>query len=131
MLHERDPALKKKLIVGILVVSALFLVNVKTPAMSHDGGRTTKLSLAELPQGTNVTGEGCVRAGVEAGCLNLTTADKKDKFSLHFDIKNKPSADSMIHFEGTMMDVDTCMQGTPVKVTKWTALKTKCPAESK
>jgi len=80
---------------------------------------------------TNVTGNGCVRAGIESGCLNFITEDKKNSYSLHFDPKNMPTAETMIHFEGTTMDVDTCMQGTPVKVTKWNALKTKCPAESK
>ncbi|MFZ0821154.1 MAG: hypothetical protein WAM91_13880 [Candidatus Acidiferrales bacterium] len=76
-------------------------------------------------------GDGCLRAGVEGGCLSLTTTDKKNTYSLHFDASNKPSADTMIHFEGATMDVDSCMQGTPVKVTKWNALKMKRPAESK
>jgi hypothetical protein len=61
----------------------------------------------------------------------LTTSDKKHKYSLHFDTANKPNAESMISFEGTTVDVDTCMQGTPVKVSKWTPLKTKCPVEPK
>ena len=116
--------MKRKMAVGILTVCAILVVITKTTVRGHARPATR-------PAGAAVTGEGCLRAGVEMNCLVLTTADKKNKYSLHFDANNKPSTDTMIHFEGTTMDVDTCMQGTPVKVTKWNALKTKCPAETK
>ena len=83
------------------------------------------------PTGDAIKGKGCLRAGVEAGCMILTMADKQHKYSLHFDAANKPGVDAMISFEGTSLDVDTCMQGTPVKVSKWAPLKEKCPAETK
>jgi hypothetical protein len=119
--------MKQKLTLGILIACAVFLVIARSTALSHaSSGKTTVAVSDEV-----VKGEGCLRAGVEGGCLILTTTDKKNKYSLHFDANNKPNAGTMIQFEGTTVDVDTCMQGAPVKVTKWTALKTKCPAESK
>ncbi len=94
------------------------------------GGRAFSQPGKVAPAGDAVKGEGCLRAGTEAGCKILTTADKK-KYSLHFGTGDNPTTGVMISFEGTAVDVDTCMQGTPVKVTKWTPLKTKCPAETK
>jgi hypothetical protein len=122
--RETEHAMKQKLTVGMLIVCAILVAITWTTATSHARS-------AARPARTAVKGDGCLRAGVEAGCLILTTTDKKNTYSLHFDANNKPNAGTMIHFEGTTMDVDTCMQGTPVKVTKWNALKTKCPAESK
>ena len=119
--------MRQKLTLGILLVCAILFAITPTTATSHNSGTTS----AAHPAGKTVKEDGCVRAGVEAGCLILTTTDKKEKYSLHFDTNDKPSADTMIHFEGTTVDVDTCMQGTPVKVSKWNALKTKCPADSK
>jgi len=116
--------MSQKLTLGVLLVCAVLV------ALAHSTAAGHAKSTAGLA-GESVTVDGCVRAGTESGCLILTTADKKFKYSLHFDANNKPSANTMIHFEGTTVDVDTCMQGTPVKVTKWNALKTKCPAESK
>ncbi len=127
--------MRPRLIWGMLVICACLFAIARTTAMSTSRATSPSPFAAQPsgnpPAGTNVAGDGCVRAGVEAGCLNLTTKDKKNKYSLHFDAKNKPSTDTMIHFEGTTTDVDTCMQGTPVKVTKWNTLKTKCPADSK
>jgi hypothetical protein len=124
LLGEMEHPMKQKVTLGILIVCAILTAITWTTATSH-------AKPAARPAGTAVKGDGCLRAGVEGGCLSLTTADKKHTYSLHFDANNKPNADTMIHFEGTTMDVDTCMQGTPVKVTKWNALKMKCPAESK
>lgn len=123
--------MRQRLTLGILIACAILVAITRSTAKSQMGGRKFATSSANSPAGTSVKGDGCLRAGVEGGCLILTTTDKNEKYSLHFDANNKPSAETIIHFEGTTMDVDTCMQGTPVKVTKWNALKTKCPAESK
>jgi hypothetical protein len=72
---------------------------------------------------------GCVRQGVEAGCLVLKDFKDKKLYSLHFPSGKKPDLDTAISFEGTKQDVDTCMQGIPVAVSKWTQLKMKCPPE--
>jgi hypothetical protein len=124
LLQEMERRMRQKLTLGILIVCAILVAITWTTASSH-------AKPAARPAGTVVKGDGCLRAGVEGGCFTLTTTDKKNAYSLHFDTNNKPSADTMIHFEGSTVDVDTCMQGTPVKVTKWNALKMKCPAESK
>src|SRR2546426_228862 len=77
-----------------------------------------------------VKGSGCVRPGVEAGCLVLKDFnDAKKQYSLHFPPDKKPDPGTAISFEGTKLDSDICMQGLPVTVTKWTRLKTICPKE--
>ncbi len=120
--------MRQKLTLGILIVCAILLSITKTAATNHN----SHIRFATSPTSKGVARDGCVRAGVEAGCLILTATDNKNyKYSLHFDPNNKPAPDTMIHFEGIAIDVDTCMQGTPVKVVKWNALKEKCPAESK
>jgi hypothetical protein len=82
------------------------------------------------PPADAVTGSGCVESGVEAGCLVLKDFKDKKLYSLHFPSGKKPGPGTAISFEGTKLDVDICMQGTPVAVIKWTALKTKCPKDS-
>jgi hypothetical protein len=116
--------MRKNITFGMLIICALAVLITRTAVMGQPK------SPARVA-GDSVNGDGCLRSGIESGCFLLTTSDNKNKYSLHFDANNKPSADTMIHFEGNTMDVDTCMNGTPVKVTKWNALKTKCPAESK
>ena len=76
-----------------------------------------------------IKSSGCVRAGVEGGCLILKGFKDKKTYSLHFPDK-KPDLDTAISFEGTGGGIDTCMQGTVVNVTKWTPLKMKCPKDS-
>jgi len=74
-----------------------------------------------------VTGTGCVKAGVEGGCLVLTDTKTKKTYNLFFADK-KPNIDTAISFEGTVHDgPTTCMQGTPVDVTKWTPIRMHCP----
>ena len=78
-----------------------------------------------------VKGSGCVESGVEAGCLVLIDfAHSKKLYSLHFSSGKKPGPGTAISFEGTKLDADICMQGTPVAVSEWTELKTKCPKDS-
>lgn len=73
---------------------------------------------------------GCVRAGVESGCLILKSFKDKTTYSLHFP-KERPDPDTAISFEGKGGGVDTCMQGIVVNVTKWMPLKMKCPSAEK
>ena|ERR1700730_10424673 len=94
------------------------------------------LSVAVLPgpsQGTGgntlkqlVNANGCVTAGVEAGCLVLSDFRTKSTYNLFFE-GEKADIDMAISFEGTKhQGPTTCMQGVPVDVSKWTQLKTKC-----
>jgi hypothetical protein len=84
----------------------------------------------KYPPAEAVNGSGCVESGVEAGCLVLKGFKDAKLYSLHFPSGKKPDPSSAISFEGTKLDVDICMQGTPVAVSKWTTLKMKCPKDS-
>ena len=73
-----------------------------------------------------ITVEGCLKQGVEKGCLILVTAGNKE-FSLHG--TNLPALGKGIgvSVKGTPGGVDTCLQGTPLAVTSWTWTKERCP----
>jgi hypothetical protein len=74
----------------------------------------------------NLSGSGCVTAGVEAGCLMLTDSKTQKVYNLYFRGK-KPKVGTAIRFSGTPYEGMTmCMQGQAVNVTSWVPLKTKC-----
>jgi hypothetical protein len=76
----------------------------------------------------NLSGYGCVTAGVEAGCLMLTDTKTQTVYNLYCRGK-KPKVGTAIRFSGTPHDGMTmCMQGTAVNVTSWFQLKMKCKA---
>ncbi len=77
-----------------------------------------------------ISSSGCVRTGVETGCLILKGFKDKKTYSLHFPDK-KPDLGTAISFEGSDGGADTCMQGVVVNVTRWTPLKMKCPKDSR
>lgn len=90
-------------------------------------------SAASLAQSTAtssdvVTGTGCVRKGVEAGCLMIEDVKTNKAINGLFDPSKKPSVDSMISYTGTKHSgPTTCMQGQAIKITKWETLKMMCP----
>ena len=69
---------------------------------------------------------GCVRKGVEAGCIILVASDGKE-YSLHGKSLPTLGRGLGVSAKGTIADVDTCMQGTPFDVSSWTWTKEKCP----
>ena len=76
-----------------------------------------------------VRSSGCVRAGVEAGCLVLTDAKDRKNYNLFFS-NDKPSVGTAISFEGTIHKGPTlCMQGIPVRVSTWSPVKMQCPEQ--
>jgi len=85
---------------------------------------------------TSATGEvikdsGCVRQGVEAGCLILKTLDEKKIYTLFFTDGKKPEIGASISFEGVKHDgPTTCTQGTVVDVREWVHIKIRCPRET-
>ena len=80
----------------------------------------------EPSRAKNLSGSGCVTAGVEAGCLMLRDTKTQTVYNLYFRGK-KPKAGTAIRFSGTPHDgVTMCMQGTAVNVTSWFQLKMKC-----
>ncbi len=80
-------------------------------------------------EGAVIVGTGCVKPGVEGGCLVLQDFKTKKVYNLLFSPSGKrPNVEMVISFEGTLHEGPTiCMQGTPVDVAKWTQLKMKCP----
>jgi hypothetical protein len=73
-----------------------------------------------------ISGTGCVEAGVEAGCMVLKDVKTHTLYNLYFSGK-KPDTGTAIQFEGTKQEgVTVCMQGEPVKVSKWTPATMAC-----
>lgn len=68
---------------------------------------------------------GCVRRGVEGGCLLLRTLDGSITYNI---LANpRPDVGIVIEIDGTpFRGVTACMEGTPVTVTKWEATGEKC-----
>jgi hypothetical protein len=75
---------------------------------------------AAPPDAKQVKGQGCVEAGVEAGCLVVKDALSGKLYNLQ--IKGaKPAVGIGIGFAGVPFSgADTCMQGMPVQVSTWT-----------
>jgi hypothetical protein len=69
---------------------------------------------------------GCVKKGVEAGCIILITSDGKE-YSLHG--KSLPTLGEGLGVaaKGSIGGADTCLQGTPFNVSSWNWTKEKCP----
>jgi hypothetical protein len=68
---------------------------------------------------------GCVRQGVEGGCLLLRTLDGKTTYNIFATPRPEPGI--VITIEGTeFRGVTACMEGIPVTVTKWEPTGEKC-----
>jgi hypothetical protein len=72
-----------------------------------------------------VMATGCVRQGVEGGCLLLKTLDGKTTYNIFATPRPEPGI--VITIEGTdFRGVTACMEGIPITVTKWEATGEKC-----
>jgi hypothetical protein len=72
-----------------------------------------------------VKATGCVRQGVEGGCLLLKTLDGKTTYNIF--ANPRPQVSTVINIEGTdFRGVTACMEGIPITVTKWEATGEKC-----
>ena len=68
---------------------------------------------------------GCVRQGVEGGCLLLKTLDGDTTYNIF--ANPRPEVGIVISIEGTdFRGVTACMEGIPISVTKWEATGEKC-----
>jgi len=68
---------------------------------------------------------GCVRPGVEGGCLMLKTLDGKTTYNIF--ASPRPEPGTVINIEGApFQGVTSCMEGISIKVTKWEATGEKC-----
>lgn len=95
-------------------------------------GTVSAQTSKEAKTGVKVSGAGCTRHGVEAGCMVLTDSKTKTKYNLFFGDATKPDFDIAISFTGvTKGGVNVCMEGKPVDVTKWTPIRMHCPPEEK
>jgi len=76
----------------------------------------------------NISGSGCVEKAVENSCRVIIDSQTGRLYSLSFPAKT-PKSGIAIKFSGTTQKGATaCMQGKPVKVSKWTKEKgIKCP----
>lgn len=96
---------------GIVAVAAL----MHTP-------QSTQKPKAEVRE---VMATGCVRKGVEAGCLLLKTLDGKTTYVIF--AKTPPQPGIVITIEGKPhQGPTTCMQGTPIDVTDWEETGEEC-----
>jgi hypothetical protein len=68
---------------------------------------------------------GCVRQGVEGGCLLLKTLDGDTTYNIF--ANPRPEVGIVIDIEGTdFRGVTACMEGIPITVTKWEATGETC-----
>jgi hypothetical protein len=85
-------------------------------------------ALAQTPEPKEIHTTGCVRKGVEGGCLMLVSLDGKTKYNIFTD--KKPKEHDVIEIWGKEHNgPTTCMEGTPVAVSQWRLLPIKCPLE--
>jgi hypothetical protein len=104
----------------LLVVSILSLC-----VMWHSNSRLHAADTNAL-----VKGSGCVEAGIEAACLIVHDLKTGENFNLFFNA-NGPKVDTAIAFEGTVSNnLNTCMEGRAVDVTKWHPIRLHCPQKS-
>ncbi len=100
-------------ILAVLAASALF------PYREQAQERKPKREIRE------VKATGCVRKGVEGGCLLLKTLDGRTTYNIFADPRPEPGI--VITIEGTQFQgVTSCQQGIPITVTKWEATGEKC-----
>lgn len=94
---------------------------------------SASLAFSEAPQQVQekkkevreVKATGCVRRGVEGGCLLLKTLDGKTTYNIFANPRPEPGI--VINIEGTeFRGVTSCMEGMAITVSKWTATGEKC-----
>jgi hypothetical protein len=75
-----------------------------------------------------VHGQGCVASGVEAGCLVVRDSGSGTLYNLLIN-GTRPQVGEGIEFTGVPYEgISMCMQGAPVKVTRWSRKESiKCP----
>jgi len=69
---------------------------------------------------------GCVRAGVEPGCILLVTSEKKE-YSLHGASLPELGKGLGVSVTGTEGGVSHCLSGIPFQVHSWDWTRENCP----
>lgn len=73
-----------------------------------------------------MTIEGCIKKGVEPGCILLVTHDGKE-YSLHGESLPEVEKGLGASVKGSPGGVSSCLQGEPFKVTSWNWTRERCP----
>lgn len=111
-MRQARPGIRLIGVMTLLLIAVQIGVSQNQPAAQSDSAA--------------VSGSGCVEAGVEAGCYVLKDKKSGTLYNLIFS-GTKPAIGSGIRFTGEKFDgTTTCMQGQPVKVTSWSAVKMDC-----
>lgn len=78
-----------------------------------------------MPDHDEILIEGCIKQGVEGGCIILVTPQGKE-YSLHG--KSLPTIGKGLGVSATgkIVDFDTCLQGTPFEVISWNWNRQPC-----
>jgi len=111
--------MKPTVVCSLLLAGLCVVMTANAYAQEGKGGDAAK----------TVSGAGCVRAGVEAGCFVLTDTKTNKLYNLFFTGK-PPDLNVAIRFDGEIHSgPTTCMQGTAVDVKKWQPIRMYCPKE--
>lgn len=104
-----------KPIVALAALASITIFSSTNQAQGRKGKREIR----------EVKATGCVRNGVEAGCVLLKTLDGKTTYNIF--ATPRPDPGIVITIEGTQFQgVTSCQQGIPITVTKWEATGEKC-----
>lgn len=108
-----------------LYVELMFALLLATSGLGQSGQNS------DTSGGGVIKATGCVKPGVEGGCLILGDFKTGKVYNLLFPASGKkPNVGMVISFEGRLHEGPTiCMQDTPVDVAKWTQLKMMCPTK--
>ena|SRR5258708_3670640 len=116
--------MRRTALISALVIALGSSLFARTPKPQSKG-------TAPANQREKVSGTACVRAGVEAGCIMLTTIDGK----ITYDVvgSKTPKTGTVVRFSGTTEPgtVTICQQGIPVQLASFTVVRMKCPLEDK
>lgn len=106
-----------------MVPAVFFFLSFCASAAAHSSQHPSK------PKA--IQGSGCVEKAVETSCHVVIDSKSGNLYDLLFSAK-APKSGTAIWFKGTEhQGTTTCMQGKPVKVTKWKKEKgIKCPPPS-
>jgi len=81
---------------------------------------------------TPVAGSGCLKPGVERGCMVLTDKTTGKLYNLFFLHSTPPALYSTIKFSGRLHEGPTiCMQGQAVEVERFARISPSCDAGEK
>jgi hypothetical protein len=90
---------------------------------------TSVIAQPSQAQGAQVMIQGCVKQGVEGGCLIITDRASGKTYQINAAIpKPDPARGLVIRLRGTVVNkIDFCQQGPILEDIKWNYTKMRCP----